>query len=159
MSRAYFSLIAAGVLGMLACPGPTSAFDCSPAQCPDIQTCAEAKYKLDVCGHSERDADSDGIPCEALCGDSTALYAARARIGWPDTLPFQTRAEPAPEVQGFIGKAEAAEPAETGEFACAGKRTCKQMTSCEEATFYLRQCGARSLDRNGDGVPCESLCR
>jgi len=42
---------------------------------------------------------------------------------------------------------------------CQGKRYCKQMTSCEEAVFYLKQCGLHSLDGNGDGVPCNKLCR
>lgn len=44
-------------------------------------------------------------------------------------------------------------------FTCAGKRFCKQMTSCEEAKFYLRTCGIYRLDRDGDGIPCESICR
>lgn len=43
-------------------------------------------------------------------------------------------------------------------FTCAGKRFCKQMTSCEEAKFYLRTCGVYRLDRDGDGIPCESIC-
>lgn len=42
--------------------------------------------------------------------------------------------------------------------ACGKKRHCSQMGSCAEAIFYLRQCGVKSLDGNGDGVPCESLC-
>jgi|GEM_PF-683068 len=42
---------------------------------------------------------------------------------------------------------------------CGAKTTCKQMTSCEEATFYLTQCGVKRLDGDGDGVPCASLCR
>jgi hypothetical protein len=33
------------------------------------------------------------------------------------------------------------------------------MASCAEAEFYLGQCGVTGLDRNGDGVPCENLCR
>ncbi len=33
------------------------------------------------------------------------------------------------------------------------------MIYCEEAKFYLTQCGLTRLDRDGDGVPCESLCR
>lgn len=41
---------------------------------------------------------------------------------------------------------------------CGSKRLCKQMNSCAEAQFYLRQCGLDRLDRDGDGVPCESLC-
>ena len=49
--------------------------------------------------------------------------------------------------------------ASSGGFTCAGKRYCREMTSCEEAKFYLTQCGVRSLDGNHDGVPCETLCR
>ena len=42
---------------------------------------------------------------------------------------------------------------------CAGKTRCGQMASCEEARFYLQSCGARRLDSDRDGMPCESLCR
>ncbi|MDE4026137.1 excalibur calcium-binding domain-containing protein [Glaesserella parasuis] len=42
-------------------------------------------------------------------------------------------------------------------FTCS-KRTCSQMDSCEEARFHLTQCGVSSLDREKDGMPCESLC-
>ena len=44
-------------------------------------------------------------------------------------------------------------------FTCGGKRYCRQMTSCEEARLYLTQCGVHSLDGDGDGVPCEILCK
>ncbi|WP_288841844.1 thermonuclease family protein [uncultured Deefgea sp.] len=43
-------------------------------------------------------------------------------------------------------------------FTCGQKRYCKEMSSCEEAKFYLRQCGATKIDGDGDGVPCEKLC-
>ena len=43
--------------------------------------------------------------------------------------------------------------------ACGAKRYCKQMASCAEATAYLRQCRVLSLDGDGDGVPCDNLCR
>ena len=43
--------------------------------------------------------------------------------------------------------------------ACGKKRYCSQMVSCEEAKFYFTQCRIKSLDKNGDGVPCENLCR
>jgi endonuclease YncB( thermonuclease family) len=42
---------------------------------------------------------------------------------------------------------------------CGTKSTCKQMSSCAEARFYLTQCGLSSLDRDGDGRPCEALCK
>jgi endonuclease YncB( thermonuclease family) len=44
-------------------------------------------------------------------------------------------------------------------FACGEKSRCGNMDSCAEARFYLEKCGLRKLDRDGDGVPCESLCR
>ncbi|WP_225748503.1 thermonuclease family protein [Eikenella sp. Marseille-P7795] len=43
-------------------------------------------------------------------------------------------------------------------FTCGSKRFCGQMNSCAEAMFYYRQCGVRRLDRDNDGVPCESIC-
>ncbi len=42
--------------------------------------------------------------------------------------------------------------------ACGKKHLCSQMVSCEEAKIYYLQCGVKTLDGNGDGVPCESLC-
>ena len=42
---------------------------------------------------------------------------------------------------------------------CGTKLYCKDMADCEEAKFYLTQCGLTRLDRDGDGVPCESLCK
>ncbi len=49
--------------------------------------------------------------------------------------------------------------ATTSSFTCSGKRYCREMSSCEEAKFYLTQCGVSSLDGNHDGVPCAKLCR
>lgn len=37
------------------------------------------------------------------------------------------------------------------------KKTCSQMTSCEEAKWQLA-CGNTRLDGDKDGVPCESIC-
>ena len=42
-------------------------FDCSRTTCKQIRSCEEACYKLLVCGHTQRDGDNDGIPCENLC--------------------------------------------------------------------------------------------
>ena len=43
-------------------------------------------------------------------------------------------------------------------FTCGGKKFCSEMASCEEARHYFTQCGIKTLDGNGDGVPCEKLC-
>lgn len=42
---------------------------------------------------------------------------------------------------------------------CSAKTRCAQMSSCEEARSHLRQCGPGMLDGDGDGVPCEAICR
>ena len=41
------------------------------------------------------------------------------------------------------------------QFKCDGRIYCSQMTSCQEATFFLRNCPGSKMDGNGDGVPCE----
>jgi endonuclease YncB( thermonuclease family) len=50
-------------------------------------------------------------------------------------------------------------PAKNSIASCGSKRTCKEMSSCDEATMYLKQCGVSTLDGNHDGVPCEKLCK
>ena len=38
---------------------------------------------------------------------------------------------------------------------CDGRVYCSQMTSCAEATFFLRNCPGVKMDGDNDGVPCE----
>ena len=38
---------------------------------------------------------------------------------------------------------------------CAGRRYCSQMTSCQEAVFFLRHCPGVKMDGDNDGTPCE----
>ncbi|MBK7982557.1 MAG: excalibur calcium-binding domain-containing protein [Candidatus Competibacteraceae bacterium] len=48
----------------------------------------------------------------------------------------------------------------TTNFKCDGRTHCSQMTSCEEATFFLRNCPNVKMDGNNDGIPCEKQwCR
>lgn len=44
-------------------------------------------------------------------------------------------------------------------FKCGSKTYCREMSSCSEARFYLESCGLSRLDGDGDGVPCEAICR
>lgn len=44
-------------------------------------------------------------------------------------------------------------------YSCSGKSKCGEMKTCEEAYFYMNNCGVGSLDGDKDGVPCESICR
>ena len=45
------------------------------------------------------------------------------------------------------------EPA--SQYKCDGRTRCSQMTSCEEATFFLKNCPAVEMDGDFDGIPCE----
>lgn len=62
-------------------------------------------------------------------------------------LPAFASSEPTPQ-----GKATA-RPAAS--YRCDGRTHCSQMRSCEEATFFLRNCPGAEMDGNHDGVPCE----
>lgn len=42
---------------------------------------------------------------------------------------------------------------------CSTKKYCSQMKDCSEAKYFLNTCGIKSLDRNKDGIPCESICK
>jgi cold shock CspA family protein len=48
-----------------------------------------------------------------------------------------------------------AEPA-PARFQCDGRTHCSHMTSCAEATYFIRNCPNTEMDGDGDGVPCES---
>lgn len=53
---------------------------------------------------------------------------------------------------------EKPKPENQTKYVCGTKRYCKQMVSCEEAYFYLQECGLQRLDGDRDGIPCEALC-
>ena len=43
-------------------------------------------------------------------------------------------------------------------FHCDGRVYCRQMNSCEEAVYFLRNCPGVKMDGDGDGRPCEDRC-
>ena len=43
----------------------------------------------------------------------------------------------------------------SGNDKCDGRTYCSQMTSCEEATFFINNCPDTKMDGDMDGVPCE----
>jgi cold shock CspA family protein len=40
-------------------------------------------------------------------------------------------------------------------YRCDGRTYCSQMTSCAEATYFLKHCPGVKMDGNHDGIPCE----
>lgn len=51
-----------------------------------------------------------------------------------------------------------AAPSQTG-FTCSVIKSCRQMSGCAEARFQLQTCRNPRIDGDGDGVPCEAICR
>ena len=43
----------------------------------------------------------------------------------------------------------------TGAYRCDGRIHCSQMTSCDEAQYFLRHCPGARMDGDGNGIPCE----
>lgn len=81
---------------------------------------------------------------------------------WAGTFqaPWDWRAEHADGIApgakrplGIIGRQVAQS------YSCQPRRTCPQIRSCDEANWYLANCPwGGKLDRDKDGIPCESLC-
>ncbi len=61
-------------------------------------------------------------------------------------------------LSGVIGIGQPHSLAEFSNYSCRGKHYCKNISSCAEACYYLKQCGHGQLDRDKDGIPCENVC-
>jgi len=86
---------------------------------------------------------------------------------WQGYGEYKSRRAEKAEPQGI---AESAQPTmaptaqrdveSTNKFRCDGRIYCSQMTSCAEATFFLRNCAGVKMDGDNDGIPCEQQwCR
>lgn len=81
--------------------------------------------------------------------------AEASKVGlWADSACLTNTTQPS-STTGFPGGSSEG----SSGFTCSVKKTCPQMTNCAEAQFYLNTCGVKSLDRDGDGVPCETICK
>lgn len=47
-------------------------------------------------------------------------------------------------------------PSPASRWQCDGRTHCSQMTSCEEAKFFVSNCPNTEMDGDRDGIPCES---
>ena len=83
------------------------------------------------------------------------LYAYQ-RAQRPEPMPaVQTLAQEQAEAQPGFREPEPLVEKAKPQFHCDGRTYCSQMTSCEEATFFLENCPDVKMDGEGDGVPCE----
>ena len=84
-----------------------------------------------------------------LIGVSLVVMIAASAYSFLAPKFNRSSSEPAALISS---KADAA----PGRFQCDGRTYCSQMTSCAEATYFIRNCPNTKMDGNGDGVPCES---
>ncbi|MFB2830424.1 excalibur calcium-binding domain-containing protein [Aeromonas jandaei] len=85
----------------------------------------------------------------ALCLFSYSRFSAESVIPAPAT--------PVSSDESRIGTTDdttASLP--TRSYHCDGRQYCSQMTSCEEATWFLQNCPNTKMDGEGDGIPCEN---
>jgi hypothetical protein len=92
------------------------------------------------------------------------LVALLGLLAWQGYAKFQSdRASPPPaESAATITDTPSVQRNATDpvQFHCDGRTYCSQMTSCAEATYFLRNCPGVTMDGNHDGVPCEQQwCR
>lgn len=61
--------------------------------------------------------------------------------------------------QSMVAPNNATAAAPSPVFRCDGREHCSQMTSCAEATWFIRNCPNTKMDGDHDGIPCEQgLC-
>ena len=60
------------------------------------------------------------------------------------------------EATQFIETSAERGPKQSTSYKCDGRINCSQMTSCAEATFFLKNCPGVKMDGDNDGIPCEN---
>lgn len=132
----------------------------SKRSCREMESCEEAIFNFQRCGLKSLAGNREGIPCVgSVCRQGTPGWEARLKLESQRDQPWTSQGL-TPALAGTATLvAPAAAARADSEFDCVGKKYCKQMTSCKEARYRLTVCKDQSLDRDGDGVPCESICR
>jgi len=81
-------------------------------------------------------------------------------LGWQGYQHYQARTLKAAVLPQITALAPTVPSSAVSHYKCDGRIYCSQMTSCEEATYFLRNCPGVKMDGNNDGVPCEQQwCR
>lgn len=90
------------------------------------------------------------------------LVVVLAIAVWQGYGEYKSRRAETAEPQGTVDIAQptAAPTAQrdvepTNQYRCDGRTHCSQMTSCAEATFFLKNCPGVKMDGDNDGIPCE----
>ena len=83
------------------------------------------------------------------------LWVGAFQVPWDWRAEHADGAAPPKQPLGIVSRKLVAQSG----YSCQPRRTCSQISSCEEANWYLQNCSwGGKLDRDKDGIPCESLC-
>jgi Excalibur calcium-binding domain len=86
-------------------------------------------------------------------GQYKTASKAHSQIDQPSEPKFDFPTQPKSESLLLTPKQESTG---SSSFRCDGRTHCSQMTSCAEATYFLKNCPDTKMDGNNDGVPCET---
>ncbi len=80
-----------------------------------------------------------------------------AALGGYGYTQYTNRVSAAPAAPQGVWSApdSSSERATSPAFQCDGRKYCSQMTSCQEAKFFLKNCPGTEMDGDRDGIPCE----
>jgi len=86
-----------------------------------------------------------------------AVWHSEATVVIDSTVPIVPAAPAASSARTSLAPVASrrAETPLSSSFRCDGRTRCPQMTSCEEAKFFLAHCPNTKMDGDGDGIPCE----
>ncbi len=93
--------------------------------------------------------ESSGLASKVVVG--TLLFGG-AVFAYQKFASLQTSAVDMPQIQSAQTSAA---PVAANNYVCDGRQHCSQMRSCEEATWFIRNCPNTKMDGEGDGIPCE----
>jgi hypothetical protein len=89
-------------------------------------------------------------------------YQRQVKQPFPNEQPIAEQRSERPVAKVFNVPPSAEQPAAKSElpvasinYRCDGRLHCNQMTSCEEANWFLRNCPGVKMDGDNDGLPCE----
>ena len=90
------------------------------------------------------------------------VLAIVVALGWYGYTKYQgrIRAEQLVETEAARVESQSVKPPPAVDqgasaFKCDGRTHCSQMTSCAEATYFLKNCPGTKMDGDNNGIPCE----
>jgi cold shock CspA family protein len=94
-------------------------------------------------------------PAEGSSASRFVGIVVVAMVGLAAWAGYRHYTDRFPATAVIRGVSQPLAPVSSGVFKCDGRTHCSQMTSCQEATFFLKNCQDTKMDGNRDGVPCE----